>query len=249
MNDASIPAKGPPIEWMDEVESTQVVARERVHGGLTVARAFAARVQTRGYGRHGRVWQSPQGGLWMTVALPDFPAIVMPSAGLRVGVACGRVIEGMIDGAAKVSVKWPNDLLIDGAKICGVLCESFVHGGRSWLLVGIGINANNGADSLPGHLRRPATALVEWTRAPIDVSALGEAVSREVARSLAAPLEHSVIEWAAIRLWRVDQTIGVRGADGVRSEAVVRGLNVEGCLVVEVAGQRGAIGVGDEIED
>ncbi len=239
-----------PIEWLDEVESTQVVARERVVAGLCEGRAFAARVQTRGYGRHGRVWQSPEGGLWMTVALPGVSAEVVASAGLRVGVACGRVIEAKLaDGGVRVSVKWPNDLLIEGGKVCGVLCESFVHGGRSWLLVGIGINANNRAGSLAGHLRRPAAALVEWTGTAVDVRALGEAVAREVLILLDGTLEREVIEWAAARLWKLDEAIGVRGADGVRMEAIVRGLDDGGRLVVEVGGRRGVLGVGSEVEE
>lgn len=248
MNDPCIPAVGPPIEWMDALESTQVVARERVRGGLKDARGFAARVQMRGYGRHGRVWQSPEGGLWMTVALPDVPPEVVASAGLRIGVACGRVIEGMLGGAAKVSVKWPNDLLIEERKVCGVLCESFDHDGRSWLLVGIGLNAKNRADSLAGHLRRPAAALVEWTHAPIDVRALGGEIGAAVARSLAGPLERAVVEWAAARLWRLDQSIGLRSVDGRRREAVVRGLNDEGRLILDAGGMRGVVGVDEEVE-
>lgn len=238
------------IEWFDEVESTQAVARQRVEAGLDGPRAFAAAVQTKGYGRHGRVWQSPEGGLWMTIALPSVAPEVVATAGVRAGVACGEVVESLVQrGGGSVELKWPNDVLVEGRKVCGVLCESISHAGRGWLLVGIGINANNRPGSLAGHLRRPAAALVEWTNERVDVPALAQATAQAVAGAMASPLQREVLEWAARRLWRLDRRVAVRCADGSRADAVVRGLSERGELMVEIDGRRGTLPPGSEIMD
>ncbi|MBL8747465.1 MAG: biotin--[acetyl-CoA-carboxylase] ligase [Phycisphaerae bacterium] len=235
------------IEWFEEVESTQLVARGRVERGLSAARGFAARVQTSGYGRHGRVWQSPAGGLWMTLALPDVADESIASAGVRVGAACGRVVEELV-GGGRVRIKWPNDVLVDGGKVCGVLCESVLHGGRRWLLVGIGMNVNNGAATLTGHLRRAAVALCELTGGEVDLKRLAERVASEVRGSLLGEAWRSELEWAAARLWKLDERVVVLGGDGSRGSALVRGLSDGGGLVVEMDGRRRVLDGGSVIE-
>lgn len=240
------------VEWADEVPSTQQVARERILKGLDDARAFAARMQTGGYGRQGRVWQSPVGGLWMTLALPDIGFSELVSFGVRIGIAAGQVIEHTLDPAGSrpaVRIKWPNDVLIDGRKVAGILCESFTHLARPWLLIGIGMNVNNRPDTLPGPLRRPAASLIEFLGAPPDLTSLGQLIADHTAASLGSPLGRASVEWASMRLWRLDQPVVIRTAGEPPVHGILRGLT-DGCLLVaEIGGRRTVLPPSCEIDD
>ncbi len=224
-----------PVEWQPIVGSTQTWAREAIARGLTEPSAFAAGEQTKGYGRDGRVWQSPAGGLWMTVALPG---VDPTTASLRAAAAVGRVLEAVLGGEPRIHVKWPNDLLIGEAKVCGILCEGLTHEGRPWLLIGVGINVNNPRQSLTSHLRRPAAALVEFTTAPIDLTAFGEQVANAIARAFNRPDHAEELRWIAPRLWRANQRVRARFGDGSHLDGVLRGLNDAGLPIIEHAGEQ-----------
>lgn len=236
------------VEWLDQVDSTQVEARSRVVAGLSEPLAIAAREQTGGYGRHGRVWQSPAGGLWMTVAIPT-PPTHSTVPGVMLGAACARIVEAVIEGRASVSVKWPNDVLIEGRKVCGILCESFEHAGARWLLTGVGMNVNNTPDTLPGHLRRPAAALIEWMLQPIDLVHLAQRVANDVARAVREGTDGSMLSWAATHLWKLDETILVRFAGGRVERAILRGLDEVGNPMIETQSGRARLESGATLED
>jgi len=114
---------------------------------------FIAREQTAGRGRLGRAWQSPPGGLWTTIAWnsPELQnregresGAWIERLGIRLGVACLHVVaEATRDPVSSpdVLLKWPNDILMNGRKVCGLLVE--VVG--KWVLVGVGMNVNNAA--------------------------------------------------------------------------------------------------------
>ena len=142
---------GQPYRYEAVVESTQrLVADDAPEGALVVADE-----QTQGRGRLGRRWEAPPGtSLLFSLALrPRVPGDRLPELSL---VAGGAVAEAVADATGlDVEVKFPNDLLVGGRKVAGILAEA-----REGLVVlGIGVNVNQRADELPGETRLPATSL------------------------------------------------------------------------------------------
>ena len=135
----------------------------------TVPRAVVARRQTCGHGQWGRRWQSPPGGVWLSAALPWQGQQAAPGLlGLAAAVALAERLEM---AGLPVAIKWPNDLLVDGRKLAGIL-PRMVHRGSCVRLarVGVGLNVVNRvppgaialADCWPAALQRSSTALL-WT--------------------------------------------------------------------------------------
>ncbi len=173
------------------------LAREHL-GRVVVVRADR---QEAGRGRAGRAWASPVGGAWFSVGVPvrGNELEKWMAAPLVVGLAtCEGVNEVMRESGSieqEVRIKWPNDLVVGGKKVGGVLCqleeiqspESSVQGQDSEaeglgrvLIVGIGINVNLRAEELPGNLRFPGTTLREASGRAFAIDAMIERVARKV---------------------------------------------------------------------
>ena len=132
--------------------------------GAPAGTVVVAEEQTAGRGRQGRSWSAPRGrGLTFSVLLRPEPAdlAMLPlAAAVAVCEACESV------AAVECAIKWPNDVLIDGRKLAGILIESRPQEG--WAVVGIGINVNVSPDELGPELERTATSLQIETGAPVD---------------------------------------------------------------------------------
>lgn len=129
------------IQRFDRVASTMDTARQLAADGAVHGTAVVAAAQTAGRGRRGRSWFAPPGaGLWLTVILrppPDAPD--MQALGLVAGVAVLDAVSSC--GAVGVQLKWPNDVVVGGRKLAGLLVEADGIGGNAPLvLVGIGVN-------------------------------------------------------------------------------------------------------------
>jgi len=160
----------------------------------------AARTQTEGRGRLGRRWVSPPGGLWLSVVFrPPAAPHELPRLGLGMGVACSRALERAC--GVRVGLRWPNDLVVEGRKVGGILVESGPEG--RWLVVGIGVNVSVPADQLP-----EGAASVEQV-APVDRAALLQALLVEV--EMAYELFRGG-DWATLLDWwrRRSTTLGRR---------------------------------------
>lgn len=126
-------------------DAAKLLARQGAEEGTVVVAAE----QTGGKGRLGRGWQSPPGGAYFSAVLcPTSVSVVdVPSLALAVGVGAARGLETL---GARVSLKWPNDLLVDGAKLGGILVEAAAEAECvQWAVVGVGINVIRGAGALP----------------------------------------------------------------------------------------------------
>jgi BirA family biotin operon repressor/biotin-[acetyl-CoA-carboxylase] ligase len=132
---------GNEIEYHDFVESTNDIAVERAREGVEEGYVVLADEQTGGRGRRERVWESPSGGIWTSVVLrPDFAPRDASLATLAASVAVARGVE---ETGVEPTIKWPNDVLIDGEKLCGILVEMEADAEKiSHAVVGIGLNAN-----------------------------------------------------------------------------------------------------------
>lgn len=250
------------LERYDEIESTNGAARRRAEAGeLDGPVAMVAVRQSGGYGRYGRRWHAPEGGLWWTLAWPldAGQERTMSGLGLRVGAACldvvTRTLAPMGVSPDRIRLKWPNDILIDGAKVSGCLVETVVETRltrRRWLIVGVGVNVNNDPAALPGDLRRPATSLAAIAGAEVEIEALRERLTTLVIRAIGADSEAEVLTlWrgVALRLHRLDEPVTLRLADQPRLTGILRGLSDAGRLALEVDGRRVEAPDSAELED
>ncbi|XZE44924.1 biotin--[acetyl-CoA-carboxylase] ligase [Pirellulaceae bacterium SH467] len=143
------------IRWLAETESTnKQLAEELRNASVTPPALLVADRQTGGLGRGGNRWFSPEGCLMFSMAIPFNPKAtsLLP---LEVGMVVARTLApGCL---SRPQVKWPNDVYIDGRKICGVLID--VVQSSSVAIVGIGINCSVSFESAPEPIRQTATSL------------------------------------------------------------------------------------------
>jgi BirA family biotin operon repressor/biotin-[acetyl-CoA-carboxylase] ligase len=165
---------GAQIHYAAQVGSTNDVARTLAEKGAPEGTLVIADEQTAGRGRMGRRWSAPpKTSLLMSLIFrPTLP----PEEANRLVMACGLAAAEAIEIQTKLSVdaKWPNDLLVGGAKLAGILAESALLAGSdqlAYVIVGIGVNVNVRDD--PGdNLIYPATSLLRELGRPVDRLAL-----------------------------------------------------------------------------
>lgn len=148
------------IRYVDQTGSTQTLAHEMVAGGAKEGTLIIAEEQTAGRGRMDRKWHSPAGrGIWMSLVLtPSIPLQFTPQLTLLVAVALCRAVKKLVK--IDIGIKWPNDLLIGGRKVSGILLESKAEDERLlYAIAGIGISANLETEDYPEELRGIATSL------------------------------------------------------------------------------------------
>lgn len=166
------------IEWRDVVGSVMDEAHQRAGEGAPHGTAIAARAQTAGRGQRGRVWASPEGGLWLAViGRPSGPE-PMEGVSVRVGQAVAHALQAACPWLPPITVKFPNDLLVGGRKLAGILCEARWEGPTpAWVIIGIGINVQN---PVPPDLAAVAIRLMDLGPAPA-LEALAPAVAAAAA--------------------------------------------------------------------
>ncbi|OMC68518.1 biotin--[acetyl-CoA-carboxylase] ligase [Paenibacillus sp. FSL H7-0326] len=160
---------GRKIQIMETTTSTQVDAMTQAESGTEEGALFIAEQQSSGRGRLGRKWFSPAGkGIWMSLVLrPELPIRYMPQLTLLTGVAVCKAIRSVT--GAEAAIKWPNDILIHGKKVCGILLESATEDNKvKYCIAGIGIDVNLSAEDYPEELTEIATSLKLETGHTID---------------------------------------------------------------------------------
>ena len=157
------------LHLYDEVGSTQDTAKRLAEEGAPEGTLVIAELQTSGRGRMGRSWLSPKGkGLWMSLVLrPDVPVLCTPQLTLLVAVALCRSLRRQT--GLDIGIKWPNDLLVDGRKISGILLESSAEEERlRHVIAGVGISVNLEPDDYPSELKPKAVSLRMAAGRPFD---------------------------------------------------------------------------------
>lgn len=150
---------GKKIHHFAEVTSTNDVAKKLASKEAEEGTIVIAETQTHGRGRFGRRWVSPKGGIWFsTILRPKVSPEDALKLTLMTAVAVAKVIRKTLKLNAKI--KWPNDVLIKGKKVCGILTEmSTKEKVVDSVTLGVGINANIDIDSFPEDLRNSITSL------------------------------------------------------------------------------------------
>ena len=165
-----------PVFFADCVDSTNLYLR-RMAEQAADGTAVVARRQSAGRGRSGRSFLSPEGGLYLSALFrpacePERLPTLTPVAAVAVCRAVGRVC------GRQCAIKWPNDVVLGGKKICGILVESVLGGGRPCVIVGIGVNVNTAA--FPEELRAVAGSIASVSGEETDLDALAAALLAEL---------------------------------------------------------------------
>lgn len=213
-----------------EVDSTQNAARALADAGAAEGTVVWAEHQTRGRGRFGRSWlDEPGAALLLSIILrPRSRLAHLPQLSLLAGVATAEAIREV--SGSPVTLDWPNDLLIQGRKVAGILAESFAsEGGAALVILGIGVNVNQ--TRFPDELAARATSLRLETGRQLD----REALLTRLCEGLEAWYRRWEEEGFAPvrRAWcRASATLGrrVEGEDGAGGVAV--DLAEDGALVL-----------------
>jgi BirA family biotin operon repressor/biotin-[acetyl-CoA-carboxylase] ligase len=156
---------GKKIIHYHETDSTNTRAHQCALDGCPEGTVITADSQSKGRGREDRVWHSPHGtGIYMSVVL--FPRISLKDLPRITLVAAVAVAEALKSAArVRAEIKWPNDLLLNNRKICGILTEHCSLGNeKNAVIVGIGINVNTSADMLPPDIADIASSLFIETK-------------------------------------------------------------------------------------
>jgi BirA family biotin operon repressor/biotin-[acetyl-CoA-carboxylase] ligase len=207
------------------------LARDRVKEGVVVF----AESQTRGRGRLGRKWLSPAGkGLWFSVLLrPDLRPQEATQLTIAAATALWRAIRG--ETGLSATIKWPNDLLLRGRKVAGILTEMNAELDHiKHLILGVGLDVNLTAGEFPAELRKLATSLRAELGKPVLRAALATAILRELdhdyARICAGRFPDVADEWEA-RCTTVGQLVAITVGDRtVRGR--VESLDDDGALLL-----------------
>jgi BirA family biotin operon repressor/biotin-[acetyl-CoA-carboxylase] ligase len=151
---------GRKLFFLHSVSSANDFSKELASHGAEEGTVVVAKIQSAGRGRLKRRWLSPKGGLWFSVVLRPR---LSPSEASKLVFAAGLAVAKALDEAygLAVEVKWPNDVLVKGKKICGILTEmSTARGSVRFVVVGVGVNANfDVRRAFPEELRLTATSL------------------------------------------------------------------------------------------
>jgi BirA family transcriptional regulator, biotin operon repressor / biotin---[acetyl-CoA-carboxylase] ligase len=151
---------GREILCFDSIDSTNNLAKKIAHEGCVDGTVVVAEIQTAGRGRLGRSWASTaKKGIWMSIVLrPALPPEDIQVITLAAAAAVARTIRRVTGISA--GIKWPNDIILDGRKVCGILTEMSSDMEQvNFIVLGIGMNVNHAAEDFPPELQLVATSL------------------------------------------------------------------------------------------
>jgi BirA family biotin operon repressor/biotin-[acetyl-CoA-carboxylase] ligase len=240
-------AFGKRFELHEELPSTNDRARDLAKAGAPEGTLVIARRQSGGRGRLGRGWASPPGGLYLSLVLrPDEGMLKRAPISLVAGLAASEALDGA--GRVATTLKWPNDVLLDGKKVAGILADLWREGTDPVLVLGVGLNVDTDPAQLPPEVRAIATSLRAKRGAPVSLEdALRLFLSHleghyESVRRGGGPL---LLARAADRMAMLGTRVRVRLPDRLL-EGTASGLNATGALVVALDdGKREVVYAGD----
>lgn len=214
----------------DEIGSTNDIAAEKARVGQECI--VTADRQTHGKGRRGRSFISQAGGLYLSISTKLFarPDEIMHYP-LLAALAVSNAIESTCK--ARADIKWPNDILISGKKVCGILTELTGQEGEYFLITGIGINITN---DIPESIRDAGT-LTELTGTEPEREVLAAAVSNQVISVYRKGIsdKEELLENISERCISIGKRVKALST-GVTGRA--KGLGPDGSLIVELSGGR-----------
>lgn len=233
---------------LGEIDSTNEEAKRRAAAGAVAGTVIHADRQNAGRGRSGRTWHSPPGNLYASLLLrPSCSLATALQLVFVTGVAVAAVVDGVAGAEARARCKWPNDVLVDGRKIGGILVESqaSANGAVDWLVIGVGLNIVAHPDDTSSLY--PATSLA--------AAGAGGRSSEALLDALLSAFSDTYDGWrrdgfSAVReMWLarahgLGSPIIVRLADGIL-QGTFAGIDDSGLLLLDTAGGRRTVAAGD----
>ena len=223
---------------LDGVTSTNDEAVGLAAEGARAGTVVWARSQSKGRGRRGRSWSSPEGNLYLSLILrPEEEARRVAELAFLAAVAIGEGIEPLIPGSVAVRYKWPNDVLLNGRKAAGVLLESSL-GSKArldWLVIGVGVNLVD----FPKGTDFPATSLLAEGAEGVEPARVAEGFCQAFLAGYESWRDEGFAgvrqRWLG-RAAGIGQTIEVR-LEGETLSGIFAGLDGGGALILQRAGK------------
>jgi BirA family biotin operon repressor/biotin-[acetyl-CoA-carboxylase] ligase len=243
---------GHTILRLEETPSTNTLVLETEEYLADHGLVVLARHQTAGRGRMGRHWASVPGAQlqFSVVVHPAVRAEEVPLLALVSGLAVAQALEGLLGLSPRL--KWPNDVLLDGRKVCGILLEAKPAPGTGQpprLVIGIGLNCQGRAEDYPPDLRERVTTLAEVYGAPVDneevLQAVLERLNALYDRLVAGERPALLAEWRRCAAL-AGRRVRVQTPQGLR-EGHARDITGEGYLLVELEGGTRHVQVSGEV--
>ena len=219
-----------------EVASTNTVAKFLSMHNVENGTVVISEKQTKAKGRSGKPWESPLGGVWLSIILkPNVDQSKFPMITLATGVAVAKTLEKI--GVEEPEIKWPNDIMINGKKVCGILTEAIAKFNTvENVIIGVGIDANLDVSQFPEELQAGTTTLKEELKREGNENLLIKIFLEEFEK-ISELFNHEGYE-VILKEWRkrsysIGKIVEVREPFNTYYDGYVVGINKEGALIVE----------------
>lgn len=222
------------VVYYSVLDSTNDEAKRLAEEGcadFTVVTAFEQRL---GRGRRGRLWLSVPGNLYLSLVLrPALTGMDAARLSFVAAIAVAQTLQAYVKRGTQIGLKWPNDVLVNGMKISGILLEtqSAVNQNVDWVVVGIGVNLVGA----PQNIDYLATALAEYSVVPIDREGVIETLLRNFDEAYSVFLRDGFLPirdiWSKLAIG-IDQRVTVRHKERPL-QGIFRGLDQYGALLLD----------------
>lgn len=227
---------GKDIYIFNEVMSTNTIAKFLSMNGVGNGAVVISEKQTKARGRSGKNWESPLGGVWLSIILnPNVNHSKIPLITLATGVAVENTLKRI--GVKNAEIKWPNDILIHGKKVCGILTEAITSFNTiESVIIGVGIDANISIENFPEELRENMTTLNDEIGEKVDENLLIKLFLEEFEKIseqfINEEYETILKEWRK-NSYTIGKIVEVHEPFSKPYDGYVLGISRNGSLVVE----------------
>jgi BirA family biotin operon repressor/biotin-[acetyl-CoA-carboxylase] ligase len=246
----------PKLVYLEETESTNKIAKELILQGEKEGLLVISERQLGGKGRHGRKWESPSGGIYLSIALkPRISDESAPILGIMVANATiegiNKAIEFRGGSLVNVRIKWPNDIVVGDKKLGGLLSELVVgEDGSSMVIVGLGLNIAFDLDALSEDLQDTATTLQREIGMNIKLAAIATQIVYCIDFRLQEIERFNSFKATLDEFRKNCITLGKEVSIGMDAETITGtavDINESGALLVNVGEEIITIGAGEVI--
>ena len=227
---------GKDIYIFNEVMSTNTIAKFLSMNGVGNGAVVISEKQTKARGRSGKNWESPLGGVWLSIILnPNVNHSKIPLITLATGVAVENTLKRI--GVKNAEIKWPNDILIHGKKVCGILTEAITSFNTiESVIIGVGIDANISIENFPEELQENMTTLNDEIGEKVDENLLIKLFLEEFDKIseqfINEEYETILKEWRK-NSYTIGKIVEVHEPFSKPYDGYVLGISRDGSLVVE----------------
>jgi BirA family biotin operon repressor/biotin-[acetyl-CoA-carboxylase] ligase len=227
---------GKDIYIFNEVMSTNTIAKFLSMNGVGNGAVVISEKQTKARGRSGKNWESPLGGVWLSIILnPNVNHSKIPLITLATGVVVENTLKRI--GVKNAEIKWPNDILIHGKKVCGILTEAITSFNTiESVIIGVGIDANISIENFPEELRENMTTLNDEIGEKVDENLLIKLFLEEFEKIseqfINEEYETILKEWRK-NSYTIGKIVEVHEPFSKPYDGYVLGISRDGSLVVE----------------